>query len=83
MWDFAVVIQTLLLSLTMAGLYAVVASGLTLEFGVTRIINFAHGEFVMLGAFVTYFLHTLYGVPPIIGMLLAGLAMQGLHRFQR
>ena len=69
------VIQTILLSLTVAGLYAAVASGLTLEFGVTRIINFAHGEFVMLGAFITYFLNVLYGVPPVVGMLVAGVAM--------
>jgi branched-chain amino acid transport system permease protein len=69
------VVQTLLLALCTAGLYAAIASGLTLEFGVTRIINFAHGEFVMLGAFVTYFLNTLYGVPPALGMLVAGVAM--------
>lgn len=69
------VIQSLLLALTTAGLYASVASGLTLEFGVTRIINFAHGEFVMLGAFATYFLYTLYGVPPALGMLIAGVAV--------
>jgi len=71
----AFVIQTLLLSLTVAGLYAAIASGLALEFGVMRIINFAHGEFVMLGAFATYFLNTRYGISPVIGMLVAGLAM--------
>jgi len=72
------VIQTLLLSLTVAGLYAAIASGLALEFGVMRIINFAHGEFVMLGAFVTYFLSTRFGISPVIGMLIAGLAMGAL-----
>jgi len=80
MFDTAIIAQTLLLSLTVAGLYASVASGLTLEFGVTRIINFAHGEFVMLGAFITYFLDTLYGVPPVIGMLVAGIAMAALSQ---
>jgi branched-chain amino acid transport system permease protein len=73
--QFTLVIQTLLLSLTVAGLYAAIASGLALEFGVMRIINFAHGEFVMLGAFVTYFLSTRFGISPVIGMLVAGLAM--------
>ena len=73
--DASFIAQTLLLALTTAALYAAVASGLTLEFGVARIINFAHGEFVMLGAFITYFLRTLYGVPPAVGMLVAGLAM--------
>jgi len=75
MFDPAVITQTLLLSLTVAALYAAVASGLTLEFGVTRIINFAHGEFVMLGAFITYFLNVLYGVHPLIGMLVSAVAM--------
>ncbi|PWC74167.1 branched-chain amino acid ABC transporter permease [Azospirillum sp. TSH64] len=70
--------QSLLLALTTAGLYAAIASGLTLEFGVTGIINFAHGEFVMLGAFLTYFLYETAGVPPLAGMLLAGLAMTAL-----
>ncbi|MFI4986614.1 MAG: branched-chain amino acid ABC transporter permease [Alphaproteobacteria bacterium] len=72
---FASIAQTLLLSLTVAGLYAAIASGLTLEFGVTRIMNFAHGEFVMLGAFITYFLYSGLGVSPLLGMLAAGLAM--------
>jgi branched-chain amino acid transport system permease protein len=74
----AFIVQTLLLSLTVAGLYAAIASGLALEFGVMRIINFAHGEFVMLGAFVTYFLNTRYGISPALGMLVAGLAMGAL-----
>lgn len=73
--DQSFLAQTILLALCTAGLYASVASGLTLEFGVTRIINFAHGEFVMLGAFQTYFMYELYGISPIIGMLSAGLSM--------
>ncbi len=76
--DPVTVSQTLLLSLTVSGLYAAIASGLTLEFGVTRIINFAHGEFVMLGAFVTYLLQTNYGVNPLIGAAISGLAMMAL-----
>ena len=73
--DFVLILQTLLLALATAGLYAAIASGLTLEFGVTRIINFAHGEFVMLGAFVTYFLNTLADVPAPLAILIAGAAM--------
>lgn len=75
MVEVSFITQTLLLALTTAALYAAVASGLTLEFGVARIINFAHGEFVMLGAFATYFLKTLYGVPPALGLVVAGILM--------
>ena len=78
MSELEIIAQTVLLSLTVAALYAAVASGLTLEFGVTRIVNFAHGEFVMLGAFTTYFLYTKFGVPPLIGMIVAALAMGAL-----
>ncbi|MCW2239224.1 branched-chain amino acid ABC transporter permease [Azospirillum canadense] len=71
----ASVSQAVLLSLTIAGLYAAVAAGLTLTVGVTRIINFAHGEFVMLGAFLTYWLHTRYALSPWLGMAASGVAL--------
>lgn len=71
----ASVVQAVLLALCMAGLYAAVAAGLTLTVGVTRIINFAHGEFVMLGAFLTYWLHTRFGLSPWLGMLASGAAL--------
>jgi branched-chain amino acid transport system permease protein len=70
--------QTILFSLMVGGLYAAVASGLTLEWGVTRIINFAHGEFVMVGAYITYFLYTDYAIPPLWGMLVSALAVAAL-----
>ncbi|MEO9191207.1 MAG: branched-chain amino acid ABC transporter permease [Acetobacteraceae bacterium] len=76
--DATAILQTFLLSLTVAGLYAAIASGLTLEFGVTHIVNFAHGEFVMLGAYTTYFLYTILGVPPLFGMLIAGVVIGAL-----
>jgi branched-chain amino acid transport system permease protein len=71
----ASVIQAVLLSLSIAGLYAAVAAGLTLTVGVTRIINFAHGEFVMLGAFLTYWLYSRFGISPWLGMLASGAAL--------
>ncbi|TCR70625.1 branched-chain amino acid ABC transporter permease [Bosea sp. BK604] len=71
----AAIIQAVLLSLTVAALYAAVAAGLTLTVGVTRIINFAHGEFVMLGAFLTYWLYTRFGLSPWLGMLASGVAL--------
>jgi branched-chain amino acid transport system permease protein len=73
--DFNTLLQTSMLSLAVAGLYAAVASGLTLEFGVTRIVNFAHGEFVMLGAFITFFLYSDYHLPFIACLLIAGAAV--------
>ena len=42
--------------------YVLIAVGLTLVFGVLRIVNFAHGEFYMLGAYVTYYAMALMGL---------------------
>lgn len=70
-----VIVQSLILSLLMAGLLASVTVGLTLQAGVTRIVNFAHGDFVMLGAYATYFAYTLYGINIFVAVLLGGVAV--------
>jgi branched-chain amino acid transport system permease protein len=54
------------------GVYALVALGLTLVFGVLRIVNFAHGTLMMLGMYATFFLHSLAGVDPYLSALLVG-----------
>src|SRR4029077_12619825 len=51
-----VVVQALLSGLFMGSVYALIAIGFTLVFGVTDIVNFAHGHLVMAAMFVTYFL---------------------------
>jgi branched-chain amino acid transport system permease protein len=50
--------------------YALVAMGLNLIYGVMRILNIAHGELVMLGAFFAFWLFTLWGVPPFLAAVL-------------
>lgn len=62
--------QTLITGILMAGIYALVAIGLTLIFGVVRIVNFAHGEFVMIGMYSTYFLWKLWGIDPYLSLLI-------------
>src|SRR5207245_10710868 len=41
--------------------------GLALIFGVMRVVNFAQGDFMMLGMYMTYFLTTAYGIDPLLG----------------
>ena len=65
--------QTLINGLLAAGVYALVASGLALAVGVVGIVNFAHGEFLMIGAFVSYLFFTFQGLDPIMSLGLAAL----------
>ena len=56
--------------LTLGSMYAMVAAGLALMLGVARLINFAHGEFFMLGAYAFWFGYSEHGVPsPVAGAL--------------
>jgi len=54
------------------GIYALTAVGLNLQYGVARVLNIAHGEFIMLGAFATYSLYTLFGINPLISLAIGG-----------
>lgn len=58
--------QTLINGLLQGGVYAAAAVGLSLIFGVSGILNAAHGELVMLGAFATYWMATLYHIDPLL-----------------
>lgn len=62
-------VQNLALGLLLGGVYALVAGGLTLIFGVMRVINIAHGAFLILAAFITYSLWDLLGIDPLLGIL--------------
>jgi branched-chain amino acid transport system permease protein len=61
--DLAIVLSS---GLLIGGIYAFIAIGLNLIFGVVRVANFAQGEFVMLGMFVTYLLQTNLKLDPYI-----------------
>lgn len=58
--------------LLMGGIYALIAVGLSLQFGVARVLNIAHGEFIMLGAFVTWWLYTKVGINPLVSLAICG-----------
>src|SRR5690242_9667089 len=59
----------------LGGLYALLACGLSLMFGVMRIINLAHGDIAVLGAFVMWWVTTSFGVNPWLALLLTLVVM--------
>jgi branched-chain amino acid transport system permease protein len=57
------------------GIYAVVALGLNLQYGLMRIMNISHGEFLMLGAYFTWMMHTMFGLNPVALLPVVALAL--------
>jgi branched-chain amino acid transport system permease protein len=62
-------VQTIVLGLLIGGTYALLASGLTLIFGVMRVINIAHGSFLILAAFLTYSIWRATGLDPLAAVV--------------
>src|SRR5713226_8659647 len=67
--------QVVISGILSGALYAMVALGLALIFGVMRIINIAHGPLLMLGAYATYFLYSALGINPFLTVPVSMLAL--------
>ncbi|MGB6103318.1 MAG: branched-chain amino acid ABC transporter permease [Pusillimonas sp.] len=65
-----ILLQALIGGLANGAMYGLIAVGLTLVFGVMRIINFAHGEFLMVAMYAAYFAWALGGVDPVLAVLI-------------
>jgi branched-chain amino acid transport system permease protein len=63
-------IQLLVNGLLLGGIYALISIGLTLIFGVVRVINFAHGEFLMISMYISYYCYSLLGLNPYWSLLI-------------
>src|SRR5512134_974550 len=57
------------------GIYALVAMGLNLQYGLMRIMNISHGEFLMLGAYLTWLAYTVLGINPVAFLPAVALAL--------
>ena len=64
-------IEVVLGGVITGGLYALIAIGFNLQYGVARIFNLSYGEFLMAAAFAAFWMFTLASIDPIIGMLLS------------
>jgi branched-chain amino acid transport system permease protein len=66
-----IVAQAVINGLLIGGIYALVSIGVTLIFGVIKIVNFAQGEFVMIGMYISFFLATQFGIDPIVSLFVS------------
>jgi branched-chain amino acid transport system permease protein len=66
-----IVAQAVINGLLIGGIYALVSIGVTLIFGVVKIVNFAQGEFVMIGMYISFFLSTQLGIDPIVSLVVS------------
>lgn len=68
-------LQALISGLLLGGVYATIAVGLSLAFGVMRIINWAHGELLMISMYISYLIISLTGVDPYLTIFITGAIM--------
>ena len=68
------ILNGLVNGLIVGGIYALVGVSLTLLYGVLRVVNFAHGEFVIAGSFLAFVLFSSFGVPPLLAVPIAAVA---------
>src|SRR5260221_8213545 len=66
-----IVAQAVISGLLIGGIYALVSIGVTLIFGVVKIVNFAQGEFVMIGMYISFFLGAQFGIDPVVSLLVS------------
>src|SRR5438128_3620136 len=75
MLDVAILLPSFLNGLTTGAVYALIALGLTLIYGVLHIINFAHGAALMVALYMVYFLNVRAGIDPYLALPLVVAAM--------
>lgn len=76
--DLGILLQIIFWGLYAGCIYILLATGLNLIFGVMKIVNFAHGEFLMIGAYITATIFFLTGLNPYVIILFSMLALIGI-----
>ena len=61
----------LITGISLGSIYAIIALGYTMVYGIAKMLNFAHGDVIMVGAYICFFAVSTYGLSPVVGILLA------------
>jgi branched-chain amino acid transport system permease protein len=69
--DLGFVLQILVFGLSLGALYAIIGIGLNLLWGTMRLLNICHGDIIMLGGYITYWLLTLFGISPLFSVIIS------------
>ena len=64
-------LSNILTGVSLGSIYAIIALGYTMVYGIAKMLNFAHGDVIMVGAFMCFFATGRYGLPPLVSVLLA------------
>lgn len=64
-------LNSLISGVSLGSIYAIIALGYTMVYGIAKMLNFAHGDVIMIGAYVCFFAVGRFSFPPIVGVLLA------------
>ena len=64
-------IQYLINGISLGSVYAIIALGYTMVYGIAKMLNFAHGDVIMVGAYVIFTIISTMGYPPIVGVIVA------------
>ena len=61
----------LISGISLGSIYAIIALGYTMVYGIAKMLNFAHGDVIMVGAYICFFATSRFGLPPVVAVLLA------------
>ena len=65
------ILNNLINGISLGSVYAIIALGYTMVYGIAKMLNFAHGDVIMVGAYVCFFATGQFGLPPLAGVVLA------------
>ena len=61
----------LISGISLGSIYAIIALGYTMVYGIAKMLNFAHGDVIMVGAYICFYAVSRYSLPPLVGVILA------------